>query len=567
MRPLLGQAAAELTVGTVTRQFARLEPGKRALYDGVRSLTYGELDAQVQALALALVRAGVARGEVVCAYLPNCIDYVVVVLAVARSGAIFSPINPRYKAFEVKAILAQARPRVVFTTQAQSATIEEATRALGQGPIVVEVDSPSPLGEGRGEGRLSPSPLGEGRGEGRLSPSPLGEGRGEGEIGPRPSPGRRVAAPGRRAETLPAVSENDFFSLMFTSGTTGEPKGALATHRARMVWVLNATIQYGLQESDVYLGTMPQVHSAGLTFTLMHLYVGATVRILPHFDAAEFLAVVGREGVTSALTVPTMLTMIVEEIDRAAAPPPLSTLKRVVTCGSPLPVATKRRVLDKLSRELYDYYGSTESNSMTVLRPADQLRKPESVGQAFRNVELMIADEAGRACAPGVVGEVWCANPSVMTAYRDRPEDTARAFTGRWFHTGDLGYLDEEGFLHLVSRLSDVIISGGVNIYPAEIEQVLMLHPSILDAAVVGEPDPKWGQRVKAFVVVREGEAIDLEAVQRHCSAHLADYKKPRALELVPALPKNAGGKTVKSALARSAMREKGTVPGSRKSE
>jgi acyl-CoA synthetase (AMP-forming)/AMP-acid ligase II len=147
------------------------------------------------------------------------------------------------------------------------------------------------------------------------------------------------------------------------------------------------------------------------------------------------------------------------------------------------------------------------------------------------------------------VGEVWCVNPSVMSAYRDRPEDTARAFTGPWYHTGDLGFLDEEGFLHLVSRLSDVVISGGVNIYPAEIEQVLMLHPSILDAAVVGEPDPKWGQSVKAYLVVREGESVDLAAVQAHCTAHLADYKKPRSVVFLDSLPKNAGGKTVKSSL------------------
>jgi acyl-CoA synthetase (AMP-forming)/AMP-acid ligase II len=505
MRAIIGQEGAELTVGRVTRHFARVEPGKRALHDGRRSLTYGELDAQADALARALAGAGVRRGEVVSAYLPNCIDYVLVVLAVARAGAVFSPINPRYKAYEVGAILRQARPRVVFTTGAQSETIRKAAGAVGQGELrSVSVDDESLP---------------------RLLAGPAGE--------------------------LPAVSDSDFFSLMFTSGTTGEPKGALATHRARMLWVLNATIQYGLDERDLYLGTMPQVHSAGLTFTLMHLYAGATVRILPHFDPAEFIAIAAREGVTSALTVPTMLTMIVEEIDRAPGGVSLATLKRLVTCGSPLPLSTKKRVLEKVSDQLYDYYGSTESNSMTVLRPADQLRKPDSVGQAFRNVELMIADEQGRACAPGVVGEVWCINPSVMSAYRDRAEDTARAFTGRWYHTGDLGFLDEEGFLHLVSRLSDVVISGGVNIYPAEIEQVLMLHPSILDAAVVGQPDAKWGQAVKAYVVVREGERLDLEAIQRHCMAHLADYKKPRSVVFMPALPKNAGGKTVKSSLGR----------------
>ena len=502
-------AGAELTVGSVTRHFARLEPHKRAIYDERRALTYAELDAQAETLACALVSLGVKRGEVVCAYLPNCIEYVVVVLAVARSGAVFSPINPRYKAFEVGAILRQARPRVIFTTRAQEGVVRQAAAALGQADAaIVHIDAQA------GDGAHGLAAL--------------------------------LETPRRE---LPAVSDSDFFSLMFTSGTTGEPKGAMATHRARMIWVLNAAIEYGLNPGDVYLGMMPQVHSAGLTVTLMHLYAGATVRILPHFDPSQFIAIAEGEGVTSSLTVPTMLTMIVEEIERRAPPPRFAALKRMLCCGSPLPVATKKRVLEKITSELYDYYGSTESNSMSVLRPVDQLRKPESVGQPFRNVEIMIADEAGQPCAPRTVGEVWCINPSVMTSYRDRPEETARAFTGRWFRTGDLGFLDEEGFLHLVSRLSDVVISGGVNIYPAEIEQVLMLHPAVLDAAVVGVPDPKWGQAVKAYLVVREGARVDLDEIQRHCNLHIADFKKPRSLQLLPALPKNAGGKTVKSQL------------------
>jgi acyl-CoA synthetase (AMP-forming)/AMP-acid ligase II len=506
-------AGTELTVGAVPRQYARIEPRKCALYDAERSITYGELDAQVDALARSLVGLGVNRGDVVCAYLPNCIDYVIVVLAVARSGAIFSPINPRYKTFEVTAILRQARPRVTVTTRAGDAVVREAAGAAGlQNSTRVHVDAESDAGE-------------------VVALRPL--------LVPREEP------------RLPEVAETDFFSLMFTSGTTGEPKGALATHRGRMVWVLNATVQYGLDERDRYLGTMPQVHSAGLTFTLMHLYAGATVRIMPHFDADEFLAIVERERITSALSVPTMLTMIVEAIGHGTRPRSTATLKRLVTCGSPLPLATKRRVIEKVTAELYDYYGSTESNSMTVLRPADQLRKPQSVGQPFRNVEIMIADANGNACAPGVVGEVWCVNPSVMSAYRDRPEETQRAFTGRWYHTGDLGFLDDEGFLHLVSRLSDVVISGGVNIYPAEIEQVLMLHPSVLDAAVIGVPDAKWGEAVKAFLVVRAGERLDLAAVQEHCSRLLADFKKPRSVEFLEALPKNAGGKTIKADLRK----------------
>jgi fatty-acyl-CoA synthase/long-chain acyl-CoA synthetase len=316
------------------------------------------------------------------------------------------------------------------------------------------------------------------------------------------------------------------------------------------MWVINAAIQYGLNSDDIYLGTMPQVHSAGLTFTLMHLYVGATVRIMPHFDAHEFIKIVEDEGITSSLAVPTILTMLVEELEKNKQDLIFTKLKRVVTCGSPLPINTKIRVLEKISNQLFDYYGSTESNSMTVLRPVDQLRKPNSVGQAFRGVKLKIMSMVGDECSPGEVGEVWCLNPSVMTQYLNQPKETMNAFTDGWYHTGDFGFLDEEGFLHLTGRLNDVIISGGVNIYPAEIEQVLMTHPIILDAAVIGVDDPKWGQAVKAILVTRGNVTIEISEIQNFCEQQIAAFKKPRYVEFREFLPKNAGGKTVKTALS-----------------
>lgn len=502
----------ELTVGNVPRHAARIMPAKCALDDGRRHLTFGEMDEQVERLASALVASGVGKGDVVCAYLPNCIEYVLVVLAVARAGAVFSPINPRFKAYEISRVLNRARPHVIFTTRDLAATAREARRSADRDETLLVIVDPGDSGISRS--------------------CTLDE---------------FLAQPQQPA---PEVREGDFFSLMFTSGTTGEPKGALATHRARMLWVLNAAIQYGLSEGDIYLGTMPQVHSAGLTFTLMHLYVGATVRILEHFDPIRFLQIVDQEKVTSSLTVPTMLTMILEALESSPGSYSLSSLKRVVTCGAPLPFVTKRRVIEKISDQLYDYYGSTESNSMSVLMPVDQLRKPDSVGQPFTNVEIMIAGQDGKSLPPGQVGEIWCSNPSLLSCYADQPEETEAAFTGRWFHTGDLGYLDDENYLYIAGRSKDLIISGGVNIYPAEIEQVLMAHPAVLDCAVIGVADPKWGQAVKAFVVLRAGHRIDLQAVQEHCSQYLADFKKPRFLELVAEIPKNAGGKTVKTLLA-----------------
>lgn len=503
---------SDLTVGRVGAHVARTMPDRVALDDGATRLTYGELDERVNRLATALTQHGVAEDTVVAAYLPNCIAYVLVVLATARAGGVFSPINPRFKAREVADIFRIGRPTVVFTTAERVDVVRVAAASVGLDRLTVIVT------DGVGD-------------QGTVAYDRLLE--------TEPGP-------------LPAVSEMDPFSLMFTSGTTGKPKGALATHRARMIWVLNAAVLYGLSDGDVYLGAMPQVHSAGLTFTLMHLYVGGTVQILKEFDPKRYLEIVATKGVTSSLVVPTMMGMVLEELQTGGRNYRLSSLRRLVTCGSPLPLATKKKVIETLTDQLYDYYGSTESNSMSVLRPVDQLRKPYSVGLPFTNVQLMIAAASGERQPAGEIGEIWCRNPSVMLGYYKQPEATAAAFTNGWYHTGDLGYLDEDGYLHLVGRVTDVIISGGVNIYPAEIEDVLMMHPGILDCAVVGTPDPKWGQVVSAYVVPRKGWAIDLAEVQRHCQAHIADYKKPRRLEIRPELPKTAAGKIIKTTLLAS---------------
>lgn len=497
---------SELTVGRVGGYIARTRPDKPAVEDGHVSLTFAELDARVDRLAAGLIGLGVAKGDVVSAYLPNCLSYVLVVLAVARAGAIFSPVNPRYKVREVGDILEVARPRAIVTAADRLSTVRDALARVGHAAALVSVDA--------ADGAVELDRL--------MESAPV---------------------------ALPEVSEDDYFSLMFTSGTTGKPKGALATHRARMIWVLNAAILYGLGPSDVYLGTMPQVHSAGLTFTLMHLYAGGTVQILPEFDAQRYLELVERKRVTSSLMVPTMLVMVTEAFETGGRRYDLSSLRRLVTCGSPLQPATKEKVIRSITDQLFDYYGSTESNSMTVLFPRDQLRKAASVGQPFPNVAIAIRDEAGRDLPVGAVGEIWCRNPSLMSGYIGQPEATAAVLRDGWYRTGDLGRVDEEGFLYLVGRSVDVIISGAVNIYPAEIEQVLMEHPAVLDCAVVGEPDPKWGQRIVAFVVPRAGQRPDLAEIQAHCAASLADYKKPRRLVLVPEIPKNAGGKTIKPAL------------------
>lgn len=499
----------DLTVGWIGRHVARINGDKVALDDGTARLTYAELDRKVNALTTELLDLGVRKGDVVSAYLPNCIEYVVTVLAAARAGSIFSPLNPRFKSGELAPILKQAKPKLVVVEGDRLPVLTEALKAADHKSRILCCDAEAPANTLDRNEQIAREPS---------------------EPGP--------------------VDGTDFFSLMFTSGTTGVPKGALATHRARMLWVLNACILYSLGDDDAYVGTMPLVHSAGLTFTLMHLYAGGTVYILRDFSPAAYLNLIESRRITSSLVVPTMLVIILEELRQRERKPDLSSLRRLVTCGSPLQESTKEQVLRQITTQLYDYYGSTESNSMTVLKPADQRCKSQSVGQPFTNVEIKIVDKNGQTVSTGERGEIWCRNPSLMTCYLDNDEATSAAMTDGWFHTADLGYLDEEGFLYLVGRKGDMIISGGVNIYPAEVENVLMSHPDVLDCAVVGMPHPKWGQCGVAYVVLREGRKIDLETLQAYCVKSLADYKKPRVLKIVSSIPKNAGGKTIKSKIA-----------------
>ncbi len=506
--------ASALTVADVARRSARVFPERCALDDGTRRLSYAQLETEVQRIAAGLAASGIGRNDVVCAYLPNCIDYVVVVLATARARAVFSPINPRLRVYEVAGLLEQARPQAVFVTSDLAGTLLDAAGRARLGVVrvvCVDVDETS-------------------------APGLQGYRQWQRGVG-----------------ALPVVDASDAFSLLFTSGTTGLPKGALASHRARMTWVLNAIELFGLSADDRYLGTMPLVYSAGLTFTLMHLHVGATVRILERFDPLQFLQIVERERISSALAVPTMLSMVLDARAQAGRHFDLGSLVRVVTCGAPLPAGLRERVIEGLTDGLWDYYGSTESNSMTVLAPGDQLRKPGSVGRPFTGVEICIAATDGRPLAAGKIGEIWCRNPSVMTAYLGRPDETAAAFSGTWYRTGDLGHLDEEGYLHLAGRAGDVVLRGGVNIYPAEIERAVLLHPAVRDCAVLGVPDARWGESVRACVVLHEGQALTLEDLQQHCRHHLASYKQPASLVLLDEIPRTASGKALKSALAGAA--------------
>jgi acyl-CoA synthetase (AMP-forming)/AMP-acid ligase II len=467
---------------------ARQHGGKIAIRDGDgRALTYRQLNERVNRLAHALTALGMAPGDRLLMLLGDRIEHLEVLFAAAKVGVVAAPVDHRWRRDEVEYACGLYEPRAVV--------FEEATRGLAP-----SIDGPSICLEQEYELLLS-----------------------------------RSAA----AEALtPTVSDAPFV-IGSTSGTSGLPKGIVLSHRS-MVWRLPIyAFDFGFGPQDLWLSNTPMAQGGGRAFAMAMLIRGATVLVDPDFDAERSLRTIARERVTACFMVPTMFRRLlavpaVEEVDT-------SSLRCVISTGAPLPSETRTGILERLTRNLYQFYSSTESGGITVLPPWMQQEKGDSVGVGVYGKEMRLTDD----------GEVLSRGPAVMTGYFRNPEATAAAFDGDWFRTGDIGALDEDGFLYVVGRKKEMIISGGLNVYPAEVERVLYMHPAVAEAAVVGWPDTEWGEIVKAFVQLRPDCTATEDEIIEHCRVHMASYKKPRDVEFVPGLPRTSNGKIAKQALLK----------------
>lgn len=344
------------------------------------------------------------------------------------------------------------------------------------------------------------------------------------------------------ADTRAAVkSDAEDCLVLYTSGTTGRPKGAVNTHANVIVQnVEHHVAAWGIGEDDVYLATTPLAHRAGVGRLINALGLGGTLVIMGRFDAAEALALVERERVTVAGFPPTVIRMLLPSLK--SNPERCASLRRVIVSTEAFPVPLMREVSALLpSVEFYGVYGMSEA-AVTSASLAEQLARPGTAGKPLPGVEVKIAED----------GELLVRGENaVMKGYFNRPEENAEAFRGGWFHTGDLARLDAEGYLYVVDRKKDMVVTGGYNVYSKEVEQVLAQHPDIVDSAVVGVPDALYGEAVAAFVQARPGARLSAESVIEHCRAQLAGYKKPRHVVFVDALPRNSVGKVLKSELRK----------------
>jgi acyl-CoA synthetase (AMP-forming)/AMP-acid ligase II len=348
--------------------------------------------------------------------------------------------------------------------------------------------------------------------------------------------------------------------LGYTSGTTAAPKGVPITHGALRNWFRAAATEPSVNwnSDDVGLMVMPNFHLAGTLVSLPALYHGASLATLSAFDPAAFIFAVAEHRPTVTCLVPTAIQMLLDH--KSERPPDFSSLRRMLYAGSAIGQHTLQQALEVFGCDFVQFYGTTETFIITLLRPEQhRLDNPDllrSCGQPMPGVELRIVDPNGGDVAAGVAGEVLVRSPWMFTGYWHKPDATAAAIVDGWYHTGDAGIRDKDGNLFLVDRLKDMIVSGGENIYSAEVERALAAHPSVQSVAVVGAPDQKWGERVVAFVVPYPDRSADVSELVSHCRGLIAGYKVPKEIHVMDALPQTASGKVQKAALRQQLLGE-----------
>jgi acyl-CoA synthetase (AMP-forming)/AMP-acid ligase II len=343
------------------------------------------------------------------------------------------------------------------------------------------------------------------------------------------------------------VSENDLFAIMYTSGTTGKPKGVMLSHRNMLAGALSLNMVCEVTENDIVGHVAPLTHGSNF---LSHVswFHGLTQVIFDKFQPEEFIDEIEKEKVSIIFLVPTMVNLMIQH--PSFNPEKLKTIKSINMAGSPIAASKLNLAIEKLGPKFIETYGQVEAPMTISMMPRHELgSKLESCGKTGPFVDMKIVDDSDQELQSGQVGEVICKGSLVMEGYWDKEEATASTLKNGWLYTGDLGWKDDKGYLHLVDRKKDVIISGGVNIYPREIEEVLNLHPGIKETCVIGLPDDKWGESVAAFVVTNETEDVTQEELIALCKEHLASFKKPKSIQIVDSLPKSSYGKILKREL------------------
>lgn len=341
------------------------------------------------------------------------------------------------------------------------------------------------------------------------------------------------------------------FCIPYTSGTTGKPKGVLVPHRARTQNIYAMAVEYGCYgPDDRFLSTTPMCHGAGFTFLYGSLFFGGTGEFIRKFDAEQTLDIIHRNRTTGVFLVPTQFHKMFDIEIGTLQKYRDNRLKTIISNAAPLPQATKGQIVEYFGDgKLFECYGSTEAGIVTNLRPGDQLRKKKCVGHPFFATFVKLLDENRQEVDNGDVGELFTTGPALFNGYWNRPEETDKAFLDGWVTVGDMAVRDDEGYLYIVDRIKDMVITGGINVYPREIEEVIAALPGVTEVAVIGAEDPRWGERLVAHVVCRPGMEITADSITSHCAQTLASFKIPKEVVFEKELPRNLSGKILKREL------------------